>query len=47
MDSIVIFDGTTHFVESAEYVIGYGEKIVFTGTFDDCCDKADKLNENL
>jgi len=32
MESVVIFDGTTYFVESAEYILGEDDEIVFTGS---------------
>jgi hypothetical protein len=42
--SVVIFDGTTHFVESSDYKCQDGEKVVYRGNFDACSDKSDELN---
>jgi len=45
--SIVVFDGTSHFVESRDYKLQKGEQIVFSGPFQNCCIKADELNDRL
>ena len=42
---VVIFDGTSHFVESADYVLGEGEQVVFEGTFEECVKECDDLND--
>ena len=47
MESVVIFDGTTYFVESAEYILGEDDEIVFTGTFEECTEKETELSAYL
>lgn len=42
--SIVVFDGTSHFVETAEYILEDGEEIVFKGSITQCDQKCDELN---
>jgi hypothetical protein len=41
--SLVIFDGTTYFVESSDYVLEQGERIVFKGSFDQCDREVERL----
>lgn len=45
--SVVIFDGTSYFVESSDYELGEGEEIIFKGQFSDCSDLADSKNEEI
>jgi len=47
MESVVIFDGTSYFVESAEYILGEDEEIVFTGSFEECEEKEEELSAYL
>ena len=46
-ESIVIFDGTSYFVEDENYLLPDDEEIVFIGSFDACSKKADELNDEL
>lgn len=43
--AVVIFDGTSHFTEAPEYNLGEDEEVVFSGSFQDCVDMADQLND--
>ena len=47
MKSVVIFDGTSYFVEQAEYTLGEDEEIIFRGTFEECVEECDELNDLL
>ena len=45
--SVVIWDGTSYYVEDTNYEIDpEEEEIVFRGTFCDCRKKCDELNYN-
>ena len=44
---VVIFDGTSYFVESADYMLGEGEQVVFEGTFEECTEKEEELSAYL
>lgn len=45
IDSIIVFDGTSHFVESLDYELGEGEEQVFKGSFARCSQKCASLND--
>ena len=47
MESVLIFDGTSYFVEQAEYTLGEGEEVVFEGTFEECTEKEEELSAYL
>ena len=46
-ESVLIFDGTSCFVEQAEYTLGEGEEVVFEGTFEECTEKEEELSAYL
>jgi len=50
-ESIVVWDGTSYFVEDSDYPIDYGtifdEEIVFSGSFEACSEKCNELNEEV
>jgi hypothetical protein len=50
-ESIVVWDGTSYFVEDSDYPIDYGaifdEEIVFSGSFEECSGKCNELNEEV
>lgn len=46
-DSIIVFDGTSYFVESINYDLQDGEVIEYTGTFDECSYRCNFLNDNV
>lgn len=43
--SVVIYDGTSYFVESWSYICQRGEVVVFRGSFDRCSERSDELND--
>lgn len=45
--SIVVFDGTSHFVDDAGYVLMDDEKVVYRGSFEECVEVCEKLNSEL
>jgi hypothetical protein len=45
--SVVVFDGTSHFVDDAEYVLMDDEKVVYRGCFEECVEVCEKLNSEL
>lgn len=47
MDSIVVFDGTSYFVEEKDYLLPDDEEVVFRGTFELCCEKCEELNDGV
>jgi hypothetical protein len=47
-DSIVIFDGTSNFVESAiNYELAEDDEIIYRGTYDQCRIFCDRENDKL
>jgi hypothetical protein len=46
IDSVVVFDGTSYFVDSLDYILQDGEDIVFRGSFQKASDKCDALNDS-
>jgi hypothetical protein len=44
---IVVFDGTSYFVEDSYYELQEGESIVFRGSFKACSEKAERLNDDV
>ena len=47
MNSIVVFDGTCHFVESSDYTLGEDEEIIYRGHIDKCDQICDMKNEEM
>lgn len=45
IDSVIVFDGTSYFVESIHYVLCQDETIVFRGSFAKCEAKCDTFND--
>lgn len=45
--SLVIFDGIYYFTAWADYNLLEGEEMIFVGTFRECEEEADRLNEEL
>ncbi len=45
MDSIVVYDGTSYFVEERGFILVEDEFQVFKGTYDECVQKCEELNE--
>ena len=43
--SVIVYDGTSHFVESWTYVCERGEVVVFWGSFERCSERSDELND--
>jgi hypothetical protein len=45
IDSVLIFDGTSYFVEDFNYSLQDGEEVVLKGSYDRCSKEADRLND--
>lgn len=45
--SILIFDGTSYFIEDEDYQLGWEEKIVFRGSYLMCLQRCQELTEGL
>lgn len=45
MDSIIVFDGTSYFVESISYILAEDEEVVFRGNYNDASEECDRLND--
>lgn len=45
MDSIVVYDLTSYFVEDINYILAEDEFQVFKGTYEECVQKCEELNE--
>ena len=50
-ESVVVYDGTSYFVRESDYPIDYEsrfeEEVVFSGTFKECTEKSNELNESM
>lgn len=47
IDSVIIFDGTSYFVESLDYEVQDDEEVVFKGEFGPCNVKCEALNGEI
>lgn len=44
---VVVFDGTSYFVEDSNFIPNVDEEIVYRGSFENCNNKADELNDTI